>query len=404
MDRSIIVIALIAAAAVAPAPAHASDTPWVRRTIAAGWRGADGVHLADANGDGQLDVATGWEEAGIVTVSLHPQGPATGPWPTVAIATRLFGVEDAVFADVDGDGRLDVVSACECRRIVVHFAPQDPLRYLEPAAWTSVVIAASTGFQRWIKVALADVDGDGRTDIVGGGKVNPASVGWFRAPANPRDGNAWTYAVASPVSWTMSLSARDLNGDGRTDILLSDRSYIINPDGTRRYDLRGSRWLEQTGNGWENRTIGFGGGETKFLHVADYDGDGREDVLDGVSGPTYNKTFLRRNLGQWGPWQETPIPQPGNVGWYQDVKTGDLDGDGDLDLVFSYSHADGGLSGAVWLRRAAGGTYERHEISGPEGTKFDNVELVDVDGDGDLDVITTEQIEQLGIIWYENPR
>jgi hypothetical protein len=31
------------------------------------------------------------------------------------------------------------------------------------------------------------------------------------------------------------------------------------------------------------------------------------------------------------------------------------------------------------------------------------VELLDVDGDQDLDVVTTEQIEQLGIVWYENP-
>jgi FG-GAP-like repeat len=304
---------------------------------------------------------------------------------------------------VDADGRLDVVTACECRRVTVHFAPRDPQRYLDPRAWESVTIAASAGFQRWIKVAMADIDGDGRTDIVGGGKVSPATAGWFRAPENPRDGTAWSYEIVSPVAWTMSLSAADLDADGRTDILLSDRTYIVNGDGTRRYDLRGSRWLRQTAYGWVNHPIGFGGGETKFLHVVDLDRDGRSDVIDGVSGPTYNKTFLRRNLGRWGPWDASPIPQPGNVGWYQDVKTGDLDTDGDLDLVFSYSHAEGDLSGVIWLAAAADGALRRHEISGPAGTKFDNVELVDVDADGDLDAITTEQIEQLGIVWYENP-
>jgi hypothetical protein len=44
-----------------------------------------------------------------------------------------------------------------------------------------------------------------------------------------------------------------------------------------------------------------------------------------------------------------------------------------------------------------------HEISGPTGVKYDLVALVDLDGDGDLDVITTEENTNLGVIWYENP-
>ena len=51
-----------------------------------------------------------------------------------------------------------------------------------------------------------------------------------------------------------------------------------------------------------------------------------------------------------------------------------------------------------------------HEISGPTGIKFDRMELVDVDGDGDADVMTCEESEPvegkrhgLGVFWYENP-
>ena len=43
------------------------------------------------------------------------------------------------------------------------------------------------------------------------------------------------------------------------------------------------------------------------------------------------------------------------------------------------------------------------DISGAAGTKFDRMELVDLDDDGDLDVITCEESESLGVIWYENP-
>ncbi len=47
--------------------------------------------------------------------------------------------------------------------------------------------------------------------------------------------------------------------------------------------------------------------------------------------------------------------------------------------------------------------WDAHEISRPEGVKFDVFELIDIDGDGDLDVITTEERTNLGVCWYENP-
>jgi len=46
------------------------------------------------------------------------------------------------------------------------------------------------------------------------------------------------------------------------------------------------------------------------------------------------------------------------------------------------------------------------DISGKKGIKFDRIELLDLDGDGDLDILTTEERENnygLGVIWYENP-
>ena len=48
------------------------------------------------------------------------------------------------------------------------------------------------------------------------------------------------------------------------------------------------------------------------------------------------------------------------------------------------------------------GPWEANEIGGLEGTKFDLVVLTDLDGDGDLDALTCEERENLGVIWYEN--
>ena len=71
-------------------------------------------------------------------------------------------------------------------------------------------------------------------------------------------------------------------------------------------------------------------------------------------------------------------------------------------------HAD--RSGIVWLSYQDSPTekaWKFHDISGPRGSKFDLVPVLDLDGDGDLDVITTEEKDSkrgLGVIWYENPR
>jgi hypothetical protein len=410
---------LAAAGQVAPAsaggggagagPAVGADpgTPWPMHTITSGPRGADGTDLADVNDDGLNDVTSAWEQAGLVTVSLHPgAGAEAEPWPTVDVATRLFGVEDAIFADVDEDGNTDVVTACECRKVVVYFGPE-PSQVLDPAAWTAVEI---TGFgpdpQRWIKVAVADVDGDGRPDVIGGGKVAPATVGWFRAPENPRDGSAWTYTAMSDVGWTMSLVARDVDGDADVDVVMSDRTPMRLPDKTIIYGLRGTRWLENQdhGAGWTNHTIGFAGAEHRFLDVVDYDGDGVDDVVDTAFGRDGNTITFRRNLGGWLSWDATALPSPGDgVGQVQDVRVVDMDLDGDLDLVFSHAHADGDLSGVVWLAAQQDGSWLRGEVSGSPGTKYDNVSLEDVDLDGDPDIVTSEQIEQLGVVWYENP-
>ena len=89
--------------------------PWQRHTIDNSSRGADGVRLADANGDGLMDIVTGWEEGGVVRLYLNP-GPekAKNKWPAVTVG-RVNNIEDAVMVDLDNDGAIDVVSSCEGR-------------------------------------------------------------------------------------------------------------------------------------------------------------------------------------------------------------------------------------------------------------------------------------------------
>ncbi len=69
-------------------------------------------------------------------------------------------------------------------------------------------------------------------------------------------------------------------------------------------------------------------------------------------------------------------------------------------------HAPKGKPGLAWLRRETTeitGQWKATDVSGDRGVKFDLVQLLDIDEDGDLDILTCEERDQLGVLWYENP-
>ena len=373
------------------------EMPWSMHTIASGYNGADGVDLADLNGDGFKDVATGWEGGGNATVSLNP-GPllAGSPWPTVKVnSSPLYGLEDAIIADVDVDGHPDVISAGESnKRITIHFAPSDFADVLNATKWLSVTVSASVNVQRYMKSAWVDIDGNGSGDIVVGGKVMPATVGYYSS-ATPRVGSSWVYTTISPASWIMSILPTDLDGDGDLDLVVTDKDYIHTspPD----YTYIGTRWLENLGAlGWVNHTI-YQGGSHRFARLHDLDSDGDLDIVGGRATPA-DELVKHINLGDGAAWASTLSAAPADFGDYQGNAVGDIDLDGDIDFALS-GQADGLESGIVWIDSAG----VRHEVSGTLGAKFDNLELIDLDADGDLDIVTSEETDQLGVIFYENP-
>jgi hypothetical protein len=111
--------------------------------------------------------------------------------------------------------------------------------------------------------------------------------------------------------------------------------------------------------------------------------------------------YVHRRLSRDGTkWEESRVPIPDTSGTAKAVQAADLDLDGQLDLVFTCEQAGGEKTGVMWL---AGPDWKPRPLGGPEGVKYDRIELVDLDRDGDLDLITTEENDNLGVIWYENP-
>ncbi|MEQ1859215.1 MAG: VCBS repeat-containing protein [Chthoniobacteraceae bacterium] len=377
----------------------APGTLWKRHTIDDTSRGADGVKLGDINGDGLQDVATGWEQGGEVRVYLNP-GPAKSrdAWPRVTVG-NVGNVEEAIFADLDGDGRLEVVSGTEgkTRTLYWHRFAGSPDELLSPERWSTSAFPATENAQMWMQAAAVQIDGQHGGDLLLASKGTGAAVGWLQAPPAHRALADWRFHKLRDAGWVMTLTPHDVDGDGDSDAAFTDRK------GARS----GVFWLENPGAAanatnapWKEHAIGALGREVMFADIGDVNGDGLADVA-AATKPASIFLFLRR---AGGAWEERVIQLDGtNIGDAKAVKIADVNLDGLPDLLFTCENAKGKLEGIVWLEQRAGAPWRQRTLGGPDGLKYDLMQTLDLDGDGDLDVITCEERDGLGVIWYENP-
>jgi hypothetical protein len=378
------------------------NIPWKRHTIDNTSLGSDGSKLADVNGDGHEDLIVGWEEGGVSRLYINP-GQVKDFWDYIEVPSP--DVEDAFAVDLDGDGFMDLVTLSEGdhQRITVHWAPSDWRSYYQADQWISQDLPVTVGKTRWMFGRPFDMDGKNGIDLIVGSKNPNGTLGWLESPENPRNMEAWKYHEITPAGWIMSIELVDMDQDGLEDILISDRYG----------DIRGVRWLRNPGRGlpltefWQNNFIGVQDGEPMFLTLAaipgrSYDGVPAIVVPDLVKGW---EIFYRDN----GTWFNQSLAFPSFSGTRgKSVAVADLNQNGLLDLVASF---EGALdkSGVLAVNGFLQGNPSFTDISGKAGVKYDFIVLIDMDNDGDLDVLTSEETGEdgskvgLGIIWYENP-
>jgi hypothetical protein len=333
-----------------------------------------------------LDIATGWEEGGTIRVCLNPGPlPAKQPWPAVTVG-KVRSPEDAVFADLDGDGRLEAVSSCEGgeRTIYVHWAPRDEKLLLDSASWRTEPIPATSKQQLWMFAVPMKISGRSGVDLIVGSKASGATVSWLQAPDDGRNLATWKLRPLYQAGWIVS---------------------------DRKGKNRGILWLENPGaidaaNGapWKEHRLGGTGKEVMFLDLADLDGDGRKDIV--CASRNEQIIYLRRAGDSAADWEEHLLENPLGIAGGKSVRAADLNGDGRMDLIHT---AELGGSrerpGVVWMSyrdRPTDSVWDVHDISGREGNKFDLVQTLDLDADGDLDIIACEERDNLGLFWYEN--
>jgi hypothetical protein len=388
--------------------ADAAEPAWIRHTIDKSSRGADGIRLADANGDGRLDLATGWEEGGVVRVYLQPdKSLVKKPWPSVTVG-QVKSAEDAILVDLDGDGALDVVSSCEgnTKTIFFHFAPDAKTDYLDAKKWQTVALPASKNMTRWMFALAMDIDGKNGTDLVVASKNPSGVVGWFESPAKPRNVADWKFHSIRSAGWVMSMISRDMDRDGDADVVVSDRK------GNRS----GVFWLENPGRQsdvtrpWTEHNIGANNKEVMFIDAITSKA-GHQEVFAAVKPASVISFRAQSRSGTTASkWKQTTYRLASKqIGTAKSVRKADLNLDGKPDLVFSCEQASNTKHGVVWFTIPEGDgdvaveNGALNSISGPTGVKFDLLQLIDVDQDGDLDVLTCEERSNLGVVWYENP-
>ena len=140
-----------------------------------------------------------------------------------------------------------------------------------------------------------------------------------------------------------------------------------------------------------------------FLTVDDIDLDGNRDII--VALDAQRIVLYLGAAGVQPHYTKTVVSLPGYVGRAKAVRVGDVDLDGFKDVVVTTEGARDKV-GVFWLKLQPAGdatSWDVHPISGVQGAKYDLVELIDLDGDGDLDAVTTEENAGLGLVWYENP-
>ena len=333
------------------------------------------IAVADIDGNGLPDIL------GMVSTNL-------GSSPTQGyVSTRLqssagafvlptrFGVgtgpANLVVTDVNGDGRPDLVVAnANDQTVTVRFA--DPAR---PGFFLPAIVLATPG-RRPLDVAVGDLNGDGRMDIVvaasGANSVlvfTQTATGAFNAPV--------AYAVGGDPQ---AVTVADLDGNGRADIAVATTANTVSV-------------LLQTGAGVFAPAVDYATGvQPVAIKAADLNGDGKLDLLTANYGASLSPGTQGLSVLLQGAPGTFAAPVHYTTGYRSTaLAVGDLNGDGKLDVAVASSGLPGDPgSVSVFLQDPATAgallaptTYRG--IYGPMG-----VAIADMDGDGHPDLVLAD--------------
>jgi hypothetical protein len=334
-------------------------------SYASGGGSAQGVAVGDVNGDGKPDIVVAdtcgtspvWGCIGVLF------GNADGSFqPLITYSTGATRAGAVAIGDVNGDGKPDVVTAC----------PYD--------ACTAVSVLLNNGngtFQNPVNypsagtntVLIADVNRDGFPDLVtaatvllnnGDGTFHPGPYSEYSC--SPVTDNGFTYAALA-----------DLNADGQSDLVVIDGGGCAN-------------LLLGNGDGSFQPPVGLNAGSDPLsVAVADLNGDGKPDLIFENFAGSVNVLIANGD----GTFQSPVSYSSGGYG--STATVADVNSDGKPDLITTNQCADASCQyGSIEVLLGKGdGTFRGVLGQAPGNRERDLIAVGDVNGDGQIDLITT---------------
>ena len=348
--------------------------------------GPDGINLHDWDGDGDLDVLSNAEEGRYSRLYFNPGAEKIRSVWTDFIEFTHGKCEDSGIGDLDNDGDIDYIANGGW----IFFNPgREAVRDI--TAWKRMDLF---DHERRVPV-VTDIDGDGLSDLVVGAQE------WYRQPRTGKhEARNWRKFPIGHNRWPMNCLVLDMDADGDKDMVVPDRGVDI-----CWYENPGAENLHRR---WARHQI-HGHHEPMFMTHADINQNGRQDLII-TGGSKGNRAdclmVLFRGPNEVHPsFTEMVIKQPcGN--FPKGVTTMPPSHDGAPPEIFVIPK-----QGNIWCARydedaPRGKRLPAHPIIIPGAEtrrKMDNAWTGDLDGDGDLDIVTTEENGGWGVIWFENP-
>jgi len=364
---------------------------------------ASAIAVGDVNGDGKLDIVMGNEcaSSGCLTggagvgvllgngdgtfqaAVTYGTGGDSGPFRPVSIA----------IADVNGDHKPDLVVANgHSNSVGVLLGNGDGT--FKPAA------TYGSGAFFPMSVAVADVNGDGKPDIAVANECGPVfcdgSVGVLLGNGDGTFRSVVTYS--SGGSYGLSVAIADVNSDGRPDLLVANGCVSFNFCGTK------GAVAVLLGNGdgtFQTATEYLSGGSYPYsLKVADLNGDGKLDLVAANSDSGTVGVLLGRGDGTFRAAMVYSSGDTRNVIQISSVAVADVNGDGRPDLLLTTESmgGNGNNGGAVSMLLGNGdGTFQTAVEFPSGGYQTLGVAAGDVNGDGASDVLIANSCNQNNI-------
>lgn len=348
---------------------------------------AGGIVAADFTGDGRTDLAapiraTSFSTTTLGIFTLKPDG--TFGLLTTALIPRLEGATSPAAADVNGDGRMDLVIQGGDGTDLPFFA----YTLIRNADGTFPVLGTVDGLE---KVAqnhelnglplFADLNGDGVPDVAGNNSspnpersvvVLPSLAGGFGAPMTNGLG------VNDANFFIRVMGTADFNGDGRVDVVVSQVGFRSEfATGPIIYLMRGQ------GDGTLQNGEEVPGAKS-LLATGDFNGDGKPDLLTAGFG---NVVTLLPGQGD-GTFGDPILSPDSSFSFSGPLLVGDFNGDGRPDLIARGGRGVPALG--IWLNDSQGHfSFTSSTTGSPTGWELQG--LGDFNRDGRLDALVNDR-------------